>query len=133
MSAYALSLLILCSLMICRMVPLRLRMNRECVDAPPPQPGGVGGPPAGAVTDALHELAVGDAGGHEEAVVTGDEVVGVEHPVEVVAGVDRALPLRVAPGPPPAPDRALHALHRARRDDALGRPADAEEEVDAGV
>ncbi len=34
-SAYALSLLILCSLMICRIVPLRLRITREWVDAPP--------------------------------------------------------------------------------------------------
>src|SRR5690606_12421257 len=38
----------------------------------------------GVVAHALQEVTVGDAGGREEAVVAGDEVVGGEHLVEVV-------------------------------------------------
>ena len=69
-----------------RIVPLRERITSESVVRA-----------AGAVADAAHQLAVGDAGGDEEAVVAGDEVVGGEHEVgvEVVAGVDGALALVV--------------------------------------
>ena len=105
-------------------MPLRERITSEC-----------GGGAAGAVAHALHQLAVGDAGGDEEAVVAGDQVVGGQHVVgvEVVAGVERPLPLLVVLGPQPALDHAAEALHRAGGDDALGGAADAEQQVDAGV
>ena len=107
-----------------RIVPLRERITSEWVRRA-----------AGAVAHALHQLAVGDAGGDEEAVVAGDQVVGGEHVVrvEVVAGVERPLPLVVVLGPQPALDDAVEALHRAGGDDALGRAADAEQQVDAGA
>jgi hypothetical protein len=43
------------------------------------------------------------------------------------------LPLVVVLGPEPALDHAAEALHRAGGDDALGRAADAEQQVDAGA
>ena len=46
----------------------------------------LGGGPELVVADALEQLAVGDAGGGEEAVVPLDQVVGGEDGVEVVAG-----------------------------------------------
>ena len=57
----------------------------------------VGGRAARLVADAGHQLAVGDAGGGEEAVVRRDQVVGGEHPVEVVPGVERLAPLGLVP------------------------------------
>src|SRR4051812_29020899 len=51
-----------------------------------------GGAPA-VVVHALQQLAVGDAGGGEEAVLAGDEVVLGQDPVEVVAGVEGGLAL----------------------------------------
>ena len=57
----------------------------------------------------------------------------VQHPVQVVAGVERALPLRVVLGPQLALDGAAEALDRAGGDDALGRAADAQQQVDAGA
>ena len=77
----------------------------------------VGGRAAGAVADAAHQLAVGDAGGHEEAVVAGDEVVGGEHEVgvEVVAGVEGALALVVVLRPEPALDDAAECTSSRRR------------------
>src|SRR5690625_4331068 len=50
-------------------------------------------------TYALHQLAVGDARGDEEAVVAGYEVVGRQHAVEVVAGGGGALAPLLAGGP----------------------------------
>ena len=47
------------------------------------------------VADALEHVAVGHAGGREEAVVAAHEVVLREHAVDVVAGVDRRLALVV--------------------------------------
>ena len=85
------------------------------------------------VADARHQLAVGDAGGGEEHVVRGDQVVGGEHPVEVVPGVERLAPLGVVLGRELAQDHAAEALERAGRDDALRGAADAEHQVDAGV
>ena len=123
-AAYALSFWSLCSEVIERIVPLRERITSEWVRGA-----------AGAVAHALHQLAVGDAGGDEEAVVAGDQVVGGEHVVgvEVVAGVEGPLPLLVVLGPEPALDHAVEALHRAGGDDALGGAADAEQQVDAGA
>ena len=104
-----------------RMVPDLLRMTMELVVAPP-----------AAVAHAVEEVAVADAGGDEEGVLARHEVVGGEDAVEVVPGVEGLLPLLVVLGPQPALDDPAHALDRARRDDALGSAADADEEVDAG-
>ena len=57
----------------------------------------------------------------------------MQHAVEVVAGVERGLPLLVVAGIEPALDRAAQALERRGGDDALGRAADAVEQVDAGA
>ena len=59
----------------------------------------LGGRAGAAVADALEDVAVGDAGGGEEDVLAGAEVVGGEDAVEVVAGVDRRLALAVVAGP----------------------------------
>ena len=69
-----------------RMVPLRERITIDSVL------GARGG-----VADAAQQLAVGDAGGDEERVVPGDQVVGVQHPVEVVPGVEGLASLRRRP------------------------------------
>ena len=61
------------------------------------------------------------------------EVVRREDLVEVVAGVLRARAFVVVARPQAAEHVAAEALHRARRDDALGRAADAEQQVDAGL
>src|SRR4051794_34793101 len=85
------------------------------------------------VTDAGEQLAAGDARGGEEAVLAGDQVVGREHPVEVVAGVERRLALPVVARVEPPVDRAVQALQGARGDDALRRAADPHEHVDRRV
>jgi hypothetical protein len=83
--------------------------------------------------DAPQQLAVGDAGGGEEAVVAGYQVVGAEHLFEVVAGVDRELAFLLVARPEPALQLAAHALERGGGDDAFGSAADAEEDVGPGV
>src|SRR4051794_16039411 len=88
---------------------------------------------AAAVADTLEQLAVGDPGRDEEDVVAADQLVGGEYAVEVVAGVDRPLALRVVLGPQPALDVATHALHGGGGDDAFGGAADAEQKVDTGA
>ena len=67
---------------------------------------GLGGRAVVVVADALEQLAVGDAGRGEEAVVPRDEVVGREHLVEVVAGVERRGALVLVAGPQPTLDLA---------------------------
>ena len=57
------------------------------------------------VADALEHVAVGHAGGREEAVVAAHEVVLREHAVDVVAGVGGRLALVVVTRPQ-APDQA---------------------------
>src|SRR5262249_1797923 len=79
-----------------------------------------GGRPFAAVADPLEDVAVGDAGGGEEDVLARAEVVGCEHAVEVVAGVERGAPLLVVPGPQPAQQLAAHRLQRRRREHPLG-------------
>ena len=79
---------------------------------------------AAAVADALQDVAVGDAGGREEAVVAADEVVLVQLAVEVVAGVERGLALVVVARPEAADEAAADRLDRGGGDDALGRAAD---------
>src|SRR3954454_1693020 len=51
------------------------------------------------VADALQEVAATDAGGGEEDLFTGDQVVGGEDLVEVVARVERGRALLVVAGP----------------------------------
>ena len=77
----------------------------------------VGRAAAGAVAHAAHQVAVGDAGGDEEAVVAGDQVVGGEHEVgvEVVAGVERLLPLRRRPGATAGPGSRRPCTSSRRR------------------
>ena len=86
--------------------------------------------PGAAVADALEDVAVGDAGGGEEDVLPRAEIVAGQHPVEVVAGVDRRLALVVVAGPEPSQQLAAHRLQRRRREHALGRAADPPEEID---
>ena len=92
-----------------------------------------GGRAFAAVADALEDVAVGDAGGGEEDVLAGAEVVGCEDLVEVVAGVDRGAPLLVVARPEPSQELAAHRLQRRRREHALGGAADPPEEVDRGA
>src|SRR5829696_193826 len=80
--------------------------------------------PSAADAHAAEERAAGDAGRGDEDVVARDEVVGRQHAVDVVAGVEQLLPLHVVARPEPALDRAAHALDRRGGDDALGRTAD---------
>src|SRR5690606_18494247 len=90
---------------------------------------GLCGRPARTVVHTAQQITVGDAGGAEEHVVAPHEVVGGQHPVEVVPRVDRLLPLLVVLRPQPALQLAAEALHGARRDDALRRTADTEQHV----
>src|SRR5690606_30980091 len=75
--------------------------------------------PPGEVANALQELAVGDAGGGEEDVLTRDEAVDVEYLVEVVAGRDRFVALAIVARPETAEDRPPQALDRRGGDHAL--------------
>src|SRR4051812_21703865 len=83
--------------------------------------------------DTAQQLAVGDTGGGEEAVVTLDEVVGGEHPVEVVASGDGGRPLAVVARPQAPLDLPAHALEGSGGDHAFGSAADAEQDVGTGV
>src|SRR3954452_10809923 len=74
----------------------------------------LGGGAIAPVADALEEVAAADAGGGEEDLFTGDQVVGGEDLVEVVARVECSRPFIVVAGPEPAEDRTAHALDRAR-------------------
>src|SRR6185437_12068524 len=85
------------------------------------------------ILDTLEELTVGDAGGGEEAVVALDEVIGGQERVKLVAGVDGGIPLGIVARVELALDLGAHALERGGGDDTFGRPADAEEDVDAGT
>src|SRR6187551_3956758 len=58
-----------------------------------------GSGPRTAVANALQDVAVGDAAGGEEDVVTGAEVVGCEDTVEVITRVDRRAALLVVARP----------------------------------
>ena len=66
----------------------------------------LGGGPEVVVADALEQLAVGDPGGGEEAVVPAHQVVGGEHRVEVVAGLDGRRRSLVVAGPQASLDLA---------------------------
>src|SRR4051794_187212 len=88
---------------------------------------------ARAVADAVEQLAVCHARGDEEDVVAAHELLGGQHPAEVVTGVDGAAALRVVLRPELALDHTTEALDGAGGDDAFGCPTDAEQEVDAGA
>lgn len=45
------------------------------------------------------QVAVGDSGGYEENVVTGDQIVDVQNPIEIVTGVQGSLPFLVLTWP----------------------------------
>src|SRR3712207_6820128 len=78
-----------------------------------PHDQGVRAGAARAVPDAAQQLAVGDPGGHEEDVVAADEIIRVQHPVEVVPGVGRLGAFGIVPWPQPALDGAAEALDGA--------------------
>ncbi len=89
----------------------------------------LGGGTVAAVANALEDVAVGDAGGGEEDVLAGAEVVGGEHAVEVVAGVDRRLALTVIARPEAAEQLPTHRLQGGGGEHALGRAADPPEQI----
>ena len=62
--------------------------------------------PGAADADAAQEDAARDAGGGDEDVVAGDEIVRRQHAVEVDAGIEQRLPLLVVARPELALDRA---------------------------
>src|SRR5699024_2825941 len=72
---------------------------------------------------AVQQVAVRDAGGHEVAVVAGDEVVGVENLVDVEACRGGGFAFGVVLGPQAALDDSAEGLDRAGGDDALGSAA----------
>src|SRR5699024_11547795 len=74
-----------------------------------------------------------DAGGGEVAVVRGDEIVGGQHPVEVVTGVEGLLVLGVVGGGEAALDHPAGGLDGAGGDDALRGAAGAEHHVHPGA
>ena len=92
-----------------------------------PGAGAPGLPPS------LPAVPVGDPGRREEHVVGGDQVVGGEHAVQVVARIQRTAAFGVVPRRELAEDDPAQALQRARGDDALRRPPDAQHQVDPGA
>src|SRR5688572_19485928 len=65
--------------------------------------------------------------------ITRDSVVGHEDGLEVVAGLESGLALLVRQRPQATLELATHALESGGGDDAFGGPADAEQDVGAGV
>ena len=86
-------------------------MTRDSVLAQPP-----------VAADAVEQVTVGDAGRGKEDIVPGDQVVGGQNPVEVVAGVDCRLAFLVVAGPELADDFPAEALDRGRGEHAFGVP-----------
>src|SRR5690625_1530981 len=74
----------------------------------------------GVVAHAAQQVAVGDAGGGEVAVVGGDQIIGGQHALQIVAGVDGLLSFLVVLGGEPALEHAAGGLDGAGGDDALG-------------
>src|SRR5262249_40789279 len=88
---------------------------------------------AGDVANPLQERAARDPGGGHEDVLAGDQVVGREDAIDVVAGVVEVLAFVVVAWPEAALHAATQALEGGRGDHAFGCAADAHEEVDAGA
>ena len=65
------------------------------------------------VAHTLQHVAVRDAGGGEEDVLTGDEVIAIEHMLEVIAGLERGCALALIARPQPF--RAAVRLHTSRQ------------------
>ena len=107
---------------ILRSVPDFERMTSDCVVAPNSW-----------YCDAVEQLAVGDPRGGEEAVVALHQVVGGQHGVEVVPGLDGGRPLRLVARVEPPLDLPAHAFEGGGGQYAFGRAADAEEDVGAGA
>ena len=89
--------------------------------------------PSVVVADPVEELAVGDPGGREEAVVAFDQVVGGQHRLDVVARLDGGRALGVVARPELPLHLATHRLERRCRDDPFRGPPDADQQIDAGV
>ena len=89
--------------------------------------------PSSSDADAVEQVAVGDAGRGEEGVVAADQVVGLEHPGEVVARLLCGLALGVVGRPEAPEDAPAEALDRGGRDHSFGGSAHAPEQVDPGV
>src|SRR5690625_3134131 len=87
----------------------------------------------GVVAHAAQQVAVGDAGGGEVAVVGGDQIVGGQHALQIVAGVDGLLSFLVVLGGEPALEHAAGGLDGAGGDDALGGAAQPQQHVHAGA
>src|SRR5680860_1378156 len=85
------------------------------------------------VAHPLEQVAVGDARRGEEHVLARDEIVGPEHAVEVVAGVECGAPFVVVAGPEATDDLSTERFERRGRDHPFGRAADAEENVRARI
>jgi hypothetical protein len=81
----------------------------------------------------LQEIAIGDTRGRKEAVVAPYEVVGGEYAAQVVAGINGRSPFMFVAGPQTAQLFTAHTFQRGRSDHALGRTADAEQDVGAGL
>src|SRR5574337_2165464 len=89
----------------------------------------LGGATTGVVAHPLEQITVGDPGGAEEDVLTGDQMHGGQHLVQVVAGIEGLLPLGVIFGRQLGLDLTTHAADRRRGDNALRGPADAGQHV----
>ena len=70
-----------------------------------------------AALHAVEKVCRGDAGCHEVAVVTRDEVICVQHAIEIVTGGERLLALGIVFRPQLALDHAAERLHRAGGED----------------
>src|SRR5690625_2385374 len=93
----------------------------------------LGGHVGGVIAHASQQVAVGDAGGGEVAVVGSDQIVGGQHPLEIVTGVDGLLALLLVLGGEPALEHATGGLDGAGGDDALGGAAQPQQHVHAGA
>jgi len=104
------------------MVPDRDRITSECVVAPP----------ARYLTPAISSPSVIPVAAKNTSSED-TRVVGGEHAVQVVPGVQGTAALVGVPRRELALDDPAQALERAGGDDRLGRAADAEQQVDAGA
>ena len=86
-----------------------------------------------AVAHAAQQLAVGDTGCGEEAVVAGDQVVGGQHTVEVVAGFQCLFTFCLVGRCQAALDDATGCLDSACCDNAFGSATGAEHQVHTSV
>src|SRR5918995_5822471 len=82
--------------------------------------------------DAAQEDAARDAGRGDEDILARDQIVGREHAVDVVAGVDELLALHVVAWPQLALNGAAQALDRRGGDNALWGAPDPHQHVHAG-